>query len=103
MFLAGLAGVALLASGASAQISNGASGSSSMFYLNSEQAMEEVVGFGSCYAKESPEKAMRLIATRPSSPEEARTYVALFRKPYQACLGDVTNLGSSLPMIRGAI
>jgi hypothetical protein len=88
---------------AAAQISNGASGSSTMFYLNSEQAMAEVVGFGSCYAKENPEKAMRLIATRPASREEAETYVALFKRPYQNCLGDVTNLGSSLPMIRGAI
>jgi hypothetical protein len=97
------AALGLLGSTASAQISNGASGSSTMSYLNGEQAMEEVVGFGSCYAKESPEKAFRLIATRPSSREEAQTYVALFKKPYQACLGDVTNLGAGLPMIRGAI
>jgi len=101
--LAGLAALGLLASPASAQISNGASGSSTMFYLNSEQAMEEVVGFGSCYAKESPEKALRLIATRPSSREEAQTYVALFKKPYQSCLGDVTRLGATLPIVRGAI
>jgi hypothetical protein len=99
---AGLA-LSLLASSASGQISNGASGSSTMFYLNREQAMEEVVGFGSCYAKESTEKALRLIATRPSSREEAQTYVALFKRPYQACLGDVTRLGATLPLVRGAI
>lgn len=101
--LAGLAALGLLASAASAQLSNGASGSSTMSYLNNEQALEEVVGFGACYAKESREKALRLIATRPSSREEAQTYVALFKKPYQACLGDVTRLGADLPLIRGAI
>lgn len=97
------AALGLLASPVSAQISNGASGSSSMFYLNGEQAMEEVVGFGACYAKEHTEKALRLIATRPASREEAQTYISLFKKPYQDCLGDVTRLGATLPMIRGAI
>ncbi len=103
LFFGALVALGLPASPVAAQISNGASGSSSMFYLNSEQAMEEVVGFGACYAKENTAKALRLIATQPSSREEAQTYVALFKRPYQACLGDVTNLGSNLPMIRGAI
>ncbi|MGZ8287441.1 MAG: hypothetical protein ACXW27_15660 [Allosphingosinicella sp.] len=88
---------------ASAQISHGASGSSTMFYLSNEQGMEEVVGFGACYAKEHPEKALRLIATRPASREEAQTYVSLFKKHYQSCLGDVTRLSASLALIRGAI
>jgi hypothetical protein len=91
------------ASPVSAQISNGASGSSTMTYLSNEQGMEEVVGFGDCYAKENREKALRLIATRPASREEAQTFTALFRKPYQSCLGDVTRLGAGLPLIRGAI
>jgi hypothetical protein len=93
----------LLASPVAAQISNGASGSSTMTYLSNEQSMEEVVGFGACYAKEHPEKALKLIATRPASREEAQTYVALFKKPYQACLGDVTRLSADLNLIRGAI
>jgi hypothetical protein len=106
IFLATAVAVLLAAAGAhpvAAQISNGASGSSTMFYLDSEQAMEEVVGFGACYAKEHTEKALRLIATKPASREEAQTYVELFKRPYQSCLGDVTNLGATLPMIRGAI
>ncbi|MEA3008448.1 MAG: hypothetical protein QOJ91_140 [Sphingomonadales bacterium] len=102
-FLAGLMAFGLPASPVSAQIANGASGSSTMFYLSGEQAMEEVVGFGSCYAKLHSDKALRLIATRPGSREEAETYVALFKKPYQDCLGDVTRLGATLPMVRGSI
>lgn len=102
-YLAGLAAFALLASTASAQISNGASGSSSMSYLSSEEGLQEVVGFGDCYAKEQPEKALRLIATRPASREEAQTYVSLFKKHYQSCLGDVSRLSADLSLIRGAI
>ncbi len=102
-YLAGLAALGLLASPVAAQLSNGASGSSTMFYLSNEEGMKEVVGFGDCYAKEQPEKALRLIATRPSSREEAQTYVSLFKKHYQSCLGDVTRLSADLPLIRGAI
>jgi hypothetical protein len=101
--LGGLAALGLLASSASAQLAPGASGSSTMTYLSNEQGMEEVVGFGECYAKEQPEKALRLIATRPSSREEAQTYLSLFKKHYQSCLGDVTYLSAGLPLIRGAI
>jgi hypothetical protein len=101
--LGAFAALGLLASPVSAQLSNGASGSSTMTYLSNEQSMEEVVGFGACYAKEHPEKALRLIATRPASQEEAQTYRALFRKPYQSCLGDVSRLSADLNLIRGAI
>jgi hypothetical protein len=106
MRLSSLGGVALaglLASSASAQLSNGASGSSTMRYLSNEESLQEVVGFGDCYAKESPEKALRLIATPPASREEALTYKALFRKPFQTCLGDVSRLRAELALIRGAI
>lgn len=101
--IGGLAGLALLASAASAQLSPGASGSSSMSYLSGEEGLQEVVGFGDCYAKNQPEKALRLIATPPASVEEAKTYKSLFRKYYQSCLGDVTRLSADLALIRGAI
>jgi hypothetical protein len=91
------------AQSASAQLSNGASGSSTMSYISGEEALKEVVGFGDCYAKQSPEKALRLIATRPASREEALTYKSLFSKHYQVCLGDVTRLSADLTLIRGAI
>jgi hypothetical protein len=101
--LCGLAALGLLASPVAAQISNGASGSSSLTYLSDEQGMEAMAGFGICYAKENPGKALRLIATQPGSREEAQTFIALFRKPYQVCLGDVTRMSANLAMIRGAI
>ena len=101
--LAGAVALGLLASAASAQISNGASGSSTMSYLSNEEGLQEVVGFGDCYAKQSPEKALKLIATRPASREEAQTYKSLFSKHYQSCLGDVTRLSADLALIRGAI
>ncbi|MGA9583625.1 MAG: hypothetical protein WBR13_16825 [Allosphingosinicella sp.] len=101
--IGGLAGLVLFASAASAQLSPGASGSSSMSYLSGEEGLEEVVGFGDCFAKEQPEKALRLIATPPSSREEAKTFVSLFRKPYQSCLGDVSRLSGEVALIRGAI
>lgn len=97
------AGLGLLASAASAQISHGASGTSTMHYLSNEESLKEVVGFGDCYAKENPEKALRLIATPPASREEAVTYKSLFRKSYQTCLGDVSRLSADLALIRGAI
>lgn len=102
-YIVGLAALGMVASAASAQISHGASGSSTMFYLSNEEGLKEVVGFGDCYAKEQPEKAFRLIATRPASREEALTYKSLFRKYYQSCLGDVTRLSADLALIRGAI
>ncbi len=101
-----LLAVALAVGGArpvAAQISNGASGSSTMSYLSAEEGLQEVVGFGDCYAKEQPEKALRLIATRPASREEAQTYLSLFKKHYQSCLGDVSRLSADLALIRGAI
>ncbi len=99
----GFAAFGLLASAASAQISHGASGSSTMSYLSNEEGLKEVVGFGDCYAKEQPAKALRLIATPPASREEAETYKSLFRKYYQSCLGDVVRLSADLALIRGAI
>jgi hypothetical protein len=86
-----------------AQLSHGASGSSTMSYLSNEEGLQEVVGFGECYAKYQPEKALKLIATRPASREEALTYKSLFHKHYQSCLGDVTRLSADLALIRGAI
>ena len=44
-----------------------------------------------------------LIATDPGSLEEAKTYKKLFSKPYQSCLGDVTQFNVSHTLVRGAI
>lgn len=101
--LPGIAVLSLLAPAASAQISHGASGSSTMSYLSNEEGLQEVVAFGECYVKQSPEKALRLIATQPASMDEARTYKSLFSKHYQSCLGDVTRLSADMALIRGAI
>jgi hypothetical protein len=91
------------AQAASAQIADGRSGSSTMRYLSSEESMVALVEFGRCYAKQETPKALRLIATEPSSREEAQTYIALFRKANQICLGDVSEMASDLPLVRGAI
>jgi hypothetical protein len=91
------------AGAASAQLAPGRSGSSTTKYLSSEESMVALVVFGRCYAKQQPEKAMRLIATEPTSRAEAQTYIELFRKSDEACLGDVSSMSIDLPLVRGAI
>jgi hypothetical protein len=88
---------------ASAQLAPGRSGSSTTKYLSSEESMVALVVFGRCYAKQQPEKALRLIATEPTSRAEAQIYIELFRKSDEACLGDVSSMSMDLPLIRGAI
>lgn len=89
---------------AAAQIASGYSGSSSMTYLGEDQVWDVVSEFGTCYAGTSKADALTLIATEPNSAAETETYRKLFRKPYQACLGDVTGLhGIAISMMRGAI
>lgn len=88
---------------ASAQIAPGRSGSSTTKYLSSEESMIGLVVFGRCYAKQQPAKALKLIATEPTSRAEAQTYIELFRKSDEACLGDISSMSVDLPLVRGAI
>lgn len=101
--LAALAAAAGVAQAASAQIAPTRSGSSTMTYLSSEEGMIGLMEFGRCYARHERPKALRLIATDPSSSAEVQTYMALFRKGNQGCLGDIIQLNADLPFVRGAI
>jgi len=94
---------AALAHSASAQIPSSRSGSSSLEYLPAEDGLLAVMDFGKCYAKGKPKKAFRLLATQPSTREEAQTYVSLFRGSNESCLKELIELSSDLPMVRGAI
>lgn len=87
----------------SAQIPSSRSGHSGVEYLSNEDSMITLIEFGDCYAKRETKKALRLIATTPSSREEAKTYVALFRGSNQYCLGNVSRLSADLAFVRGAI
>lgn len=89
--------------GASAQLAPGRSGTSTMEYLNREASMAALIDFGECYAASDTRKALRLIATEPSSRAEAATYISLFRNADLDCLGDVTSMSADLPLVRGAI
>ncbi len=100
------AAIALILAGAQpalAQIPSSRSGSSSLEYLSNEDGLIAVMEFGECYAKGETKKALRLLATTPSTREEAQTYVALFRGSNQACLKEIIELNAALPMVRGAI
>jgi hypothetical protein len=99
---AGIAAFAL-APAASAQIAPGRSGSSTMTYYSGKEVLADALSFGECYAKARPERSLRLIATEPGSREEAQTYVALFKKGNQGCMGDLVELRLPLAMIRGGI
>lgn len=101
----GLALAALFggACAASAQLAPGRSGTSTLTYLSNEESMVALQQFGRCYAKQETAKALRLISTEPTSKAEAQTYIALFRKQNQSCLGDVNELSMDLPLVRGAI
>jgi hypothetical protein len=74
-----------------------------MQYLNREAGMAALIEFGECYAATDTQKALRLIATEPSSRAEAATYISLFKKADLDCLGDVSSMSVDLPMVRGAI
>jgi hypothetical protein len=74
-----------------------------MTYLSDEESMTALVLFGRCYAKKDRENSLKLIATEPTSRPEMQTYIALFRKSDEPCLGDVTSMSADLPLVRGAI
>jgi len=99
----GLATTAIAAAAASAQIPSSRSGHSGIEYLSNEVAMGELMDFGACYAAEETRKALRLIATTPSSREEATTFVALFKSSNQGCLDGNSELSADVPLVRGAI
>ena len=93
----------LLSSAAQAQIASGTSGRSTLSYLSGRLVWEELAEFGKCYASFSRNDAVRLVSTPAGSADEAKTYRSLFQKPYQSCLGNVTELRVPPGMVRGSI
>ena len=97
------AAAALAAAPAGAQLAPGRSGSSTVSYMSNAEAMRELTIFGRCFAKRQRNAALSLLATRPSSREEALTYRKLFTSDNQLCLAPSTSLGAPLAYVRGAI
>ncbi|HEV7658260.1 MAG TPA: hypothetical protein VGO55_00285 [Allosphingosinicella sp.] len=64
--------------------------------------MRTLVLFGRCYARRARADSLALIATRPTSREEAETYRRLFRRDV-ICLGPGTTMSMPLAYVRGAI
>ena len=91
-----------LTTAATAQIAPGRSGSSSVLYLETGDAMGTLTAWGRCYAKKQRPQSLSLIATRASSIEEANVYRKLFRRDGIECLSNET-LSASLSLVRGAI
>jgi hypothetical protein len=104
-FLTGLAAISAVGGlqGASAQVAPGRSGGLSGIEYEGEVAMSALMKFGRCYAERETEKALRLIATDPTSLAERRTYIALFRNADLECLRDMERLSADVPLVRGAI
>ena len=92
-----------LAATAQAQLAPGRSGKSTLSYMGREEAMNELAMFGRCYAKRSRDESLSLIATRPSSREEAQTDAKLFRSDNLLCLAPGTSMRMPLAYVRGAI
>lgn len=78
-------------------------GSSTQYHFSGQEVWDTLSDYGRCYASTERKDALKLVATRPGSVEEAETYKDLFGKPYQSCLGNVTTLRVSHLMVRGAI
>ena len=94
--------VGLAASPAAAQLASSRSGSSTVAYMGAEEAMSELSRFGRCYAREQRNDSYSLIATRPSSREEAEVYRRLFNGDV-GCIAPGTSLSMPLAYVRGAI
>ena len=94
---------ATLALPAHGQIAPGRSGTSTQQTYGGEVAWRELASFGRCFAKQEQADAFRLIATQPGSREEAETYVEIFKKQNQSCLGSITSLKTEPQFVRGAI
>jgi hypothetical protein len=71
--------------------------------MGREEAWRTLAIFGRCYAESSEADAYALIATEPDSREERETYVRLFHRETQVCLGGGASLRVPIGMVRGAI
>jgi hypothetical protein len=93
----------LVASPAAAQLAPSRSGSSTTSYMSGEEAFNEMVSFGRCYATQSTNNALRLIATEPETREEIAVYKDLFKGDDQTCLTFASELSAPYQLIRGSI
>ncbi|HVQ09630.1 MAG TPA: hypothetical protein VMS43_14460 [Allosphingosinicella sp.] len=98
-----LALVAGMAGAAHGQLGVGRSGSSSLEFMDAAASMRELVTFGRCYARNSRNDSLALIATRPTSREEAEVYRRLFSGDSLMCLTAGTTMSAPLGYVRGAI
>lgn len=103
LFLLPLALVTGMAGAAHGQLGTGQSGSSSLQYMDRSESMRELVSFGRCYARNLRAQSLSLLATRPTSREEAETYRRLFRGDNLSCLTPGTTMSAPLAYVRGAI
>jgi hypothetical protein len=103
-FVAGSVAIAALASSvpAVAQLGTGQSGSSSTFYVGSDEALRALADFGVCYASQRTPKAIELVSTRAGSVAEAKTYKRLFANG-DNCLALVDTMTVDFVMVRGSI
>ena len=101
--LAAILLVAAMPAAAMGPLEGSHSGSSTMTYFNGQAGMNELRDFGVCYASSERKDALKLVATKPGTSEEAETYRALFGKANQYCLHGVTTLHASSMLVRGAI
>jgi len=103
LVMAALVATGLGSSPASAQISSGVSGSSSLFVIESdEEYYQTLSAFGACFAARKSAEALALIATEPGSSGEMQTYRQRIRRASVACLSD-TDMRAPIYLVRGAI
>lgn len=86
-----------------AQLGTGQSGSSTTRSLSSEEYWLAVRSFGRCYAQNSEQRALALLASEPGSRGENAFFQALFRARSVSCLGDISRLSIVPAHIRGSI
>jgi hypothetical protein len=98
-----LAVAAGLSAAASAQFAPGLSGKSTTYYAGREESLRDLTFFGRCYAQKNRDESLSLLATKPSSVEEAKVYTKLFRHDNLMCLAPGTTMRAPLAYVRGAI
>jgi hypothetical protein len=87
----------------SAQLAPGRSGTSTTSYMSSSEGLRELQFFGDCFARKNKKDALAVLATRPTSREEAAIFAKIFRIDNQLCMSSGTSVDAPNTYIRGVI
>ncbi|UYY58888.1 hypothetical protein [Sphingomonas sp. S2-65] len=93
----------ILAAPASAQVGGGQSGVSTSTPATNMRPFQELRNFGTCYARNQPKDALRIIATEPGSADEKNVLGKLIYGEHTTCMFGGTKMSMPPVFARGAI